>query len=85
MKVCTTCQNRYPEDFLVCPRDATPLHHEGREGDPLVGKVLGDAYQVLRVVGEGGKVARKRVCVQCIRSGKVQRPQKKKPFATISV
>jgi serine/threonine-protein kinase len=53
-KVCTTCQNRYPEDFLVCPRDATPLHLEGQEGDPLVGKVLGDAYQILRVVGEGG-------------------------------
>ncbi|CAN5795749.1 hypothetical protein BH09MYX1_BH09MYX1_31600 [soil metagenome] len=53
-KICTTCQNRYPEDFLVCPRDATPLQLEGNEGDPLVGKVLGDAYQILRVVGEGG-------------------------------
>lgn len=53
-KVCTTCGHRYPEDFLVCPRDATPLQLEGQEGDPLVGKVLGDAYQILRVVGEGG-------------------------------
>ncbi|HEX7600655.1 MAG TPA: serine/threonine-protein kinase [Polyangiaceae bacterium] len=53
-KVCSTCQNHYPEDFLGCPRDATPLPMEGQEGDPLVGKVLGDAYQVLRVVGEGG-------------------------------
>lgn len=41
--------------------------------------------QAIRVVGEGGKVGRKRVCVQCIRSGKVQRPQKKKPFSTITV
>ena len=27
-----------------------------------------------------GGVQRLRVCVQCIRSGKVQRPQKKRPF-----
>ncbi len=54
-KICTTCHNRYQEDFLVCPRDATPLVLEGQEGvDRLVGKILGDAYQILRVVGEGG-------------------------------
>jgi large subunit ribosomal protein L28 len=28
----------------------------------------------------GGGVQRLRVCVQCIRSGRVQRPQKKRPF-----
>jgi large subunit ribosomal protein L28 len=28
----------------------------------------------------GGNVKRLRVCVQCIRSGLVQRPQKRKPF-----
>ena len=27
-----------------------------------------------------GTVKRQRVCVQCIRSGKVQRPQKRRPF-----
>jgi serine/threonine protein kinase len=54
-KVCSTCGGRYPLDFLVCPRDATPLTVEGRDGvDPLVGKVLGEAYQVVRLVGEGG-------------------------------
>jgi len=53
-KVCSTCQGRYPEDFLVCPRDATPLTLEGAGGDRLVGKVLGDAYQIVRLVGEGG-------------------------------
>ncbi len=31
-------------------------------------------------VQEGGTVCRKRVCVQCIRSGRVQRPVKRKPF-----
>jgi large subunit ribosomal protein L28 len=28
----------------------------------------------------GGCVKRERVCVQCLRSGKVMRPQKKRPF-----
>ena len=28
----------------------------------------------------GGSVERKRVCVSCIRSGKIQRPQKRKAF-----
>jgi large subunit ribosomal protein L28 len=27
-----------------------------------------------------GSVRRMRVCVQCIRSGRIQRPQKRKPF-----
>ena len=31
-------------------------------------------------VQEGGSVKRLRVCVQCIRSGRVQRPTKAKPF-----
>ena len=54
-KICSTCQSRYPLDFLVCPRDATPLTVEGQQGaDPLIGKILGEAYQILRLVGEGG-------------------------------
>src|SRR5258708_4100699 len=54
-KICSTCESRYPLDFLVCPRDATPLTVEGQAGvDPLVGKILGEAYQILRPVGEGG-------------------------------
>jgi large subunit ribosomal protein L28 len=32
-----------------------------------------------------GETLRKRVCTQCLRSGKVQRPIKRKPFANISV
>lgn len=41
--------------------------------------------QTVRIVGPDGKACRKRVCTQCIRSNKIQRPQKKKPFSTISV
>jgi large subunit ribosomal protein L28 len=32
-------------------------------------------------IQEGGSIKRQRVCVQCLRSGKVQRPQKRKPFS----
>jgi len=32
-----------------------------------------------------GKTVRASVCVQCIRSGKVQRPTKRKPFSTPQV
>jgi large subunit ribosomal protein L28 len=32
-----------------------------------------------------GKVQRVRVCVQCIRSGKIERPLKKKPFTMPTV
>jgi len=31
-------------------------------------------------IEQNGAVRRARVCVQCIRSGKVKRPQKRKPF-----
>jgi hypothetical protein len=53
-RVCSTCQTRYPADFLVCPRDATPLEDLEAGEDPLLGRLLGDSYQVVRLVGEGG-------------------------------
>jgi serine/threonine-protein kinase len=54
---CTACETRYPADFVVCPRDASPLVDEAAPGadvDPLIGKLLGETYQIIRVVGEGG-------------------------------
>lgn len=53
---CTSCGERYPADFLVCPRDATPLVDEAKEvaEDPLVGALVGETYQIVRVIGEGG-------------------------------
>lgn len=54
---CTACETRYPSDFLVCPRDASPLVDESGDGaanDPLLGKLLGETYQIVRIVGEGG-------------------------------
>ena len=53
---CTSCGEMYPTDFLVCPRDATPLVDAatGDAPDPMLGRLLGDTYRVTRVVGEGG-------------------------------
>jgi hypothetical protein len=54
-RACPTCQARYPGDFKVCPRDASPLVDAPDDGtDPLLGTTLGDAYQIVRMVGEGG-------------------------------
>ncbi|HEY2732705.1 MAG TPA: protein kinase, partial [Polyangiales bacterium] len=55
-KSCSVCHERYPSDFRVCPRDATRLDdaREDEEGDPLIGTLLSDAYQIVRAIGEGG-------------------------------
>ena len=53
-RVCPTCGGRYPADFRVCPRDATPLTDAPSDEDPIVGSLLDGSYEVLRVIGEGG-------------------------------
>ncbi len=54
-KQCTTCGNRYPQDFVVCPIDATALDVDTSEdADALVGQIIAGTYRILRVVGEGG-------------------------------
>ncbi|MEO6601442.1 MAG: serine/threonine-protein kinase [Polyangiaceae bacterium] len=53
-RLCPTCGARYPADFRVCPRDATPLADAPDDEDPLVGHLLDGSYEILRVIGEGG-------------------------------
>ena len=53
-RVCPKCGVRYPADFRVCPRDATPLTDAPNDEDPIVGQLLDGSYEVLRVIGEGG-------------------------------
>lgn len=53
-KHCPACGERYPDDYAVCPRDATPLVRENASGDPLIGQILGDTYEITRLLGEGG-------------------------------
>ncbi|HET7500026.1 MAG TPA: serine/threonine-protein kinase [Kofleriaceae bacterium] len=52
---CPACNNTYPGDFTVCPRDATPRPDQSAPvTDPLIGEVLGRTYRIVRVLGEGG-------------------------------
>jgi serine/threonine-protein kinase len=53
---CSVCGQKYPVDFMVCPRDASPLTLDGggSDVDPLVGRVIGETYKIERVIGEGG-------------------------------
>ena len=51
---CPSCGALYPADYAVCPRDATPLARGDATGDPLIGTILGDTYEVQRRLGEGG-------------------------------
>jgi serine/threonine protein kinase len=51
---CPKCEGRFPADFRVCPRDAIPLEDAPEGEDPLLGQVLADSYEVMRVLGEGG-------------------------------
>ena len=54
-KQCTACGQHYPSHFLVCPTDATRLREVTTpEVDELIGAVLGDTYELTRVIGEGG-------------------------------
>ena len=41
--------------------------------------------QRVKVNGENGEAIRQRVCVACIRSGRIQKPVKKLPFAGVAV
>src|SRR5688572_22055825 len=54
-RVCPHCGQRYPEDFRVCPRDAVELQDLAPTNlDELLGVVLGDAFCIVRAIGEGG-------------------------------
>jgi serine/threonine-protein kinase len=54
-KHCSACGQHYPSHFLVCPTDATRLREvTSPQVDELIGAVLGDTYELLRVIGEGG-------------------------------
>jgi hypothetical protein len=51
---CPSCGARYPGNYIVCPLDATALAEIEHGADPLIGKVLGECYEVVRVIGYGG-------------------------------
>jgi serine/threonine protein kinase len=51
---CPRCGARYPGNYIVCPLDATALEEVKDGADPLIGKILGECYEVVRVIGYGG-------------------------------
>lgn len=82
---CASCSELYPADFLVCPRDATPLVAAPSDADPLVGKLIGETYQIVRVVGEGGmgrvyearhlRLKERRFAVKCLHADLARNPE----------
>lgn len=54
LRRCQTCGEEYPSDYLVCPRDATPLGLDRDAEDPLLGVVLAGTYRIVRSLGRGG-------------------------------
>jgi serine/threonine protein kinase/formylglycine-generating enzyme required for sulfatase activity len=56
VQYCPTCNRQYEgDDFVKCPYDGAnlvPLDAVG--SDPLIGTQFGDAYQIIRIIGEGG-------------------------------
>jgi large subunit ribosomal protein L28 len=51
----------------------------GRKITGITRRIFKPNLQRIQIM-EGGSVVTKRVCVSCIRAGRVQRPQKRKPF-----
>jgi len=54
LRRCRTCGEEYPSDYVVCPRDSTPLGLDREAEDPLLGVVLAGTYRVVRNLGRGG-------------------------------
>lgn len=54
LRRCPTCGEEYPDDYRVCPRDATPLGFDRESRDPLLGVVLAGTYRLSRPLGRGG-------------------------------
>jgi serine/threonine protein kinase len=55
VRACPSCGARFPADFKVCPRDAVPLEDSAPPSDDhLLGTLVGDAFRIERLVGEGG-------------------------------
>jgi len=57
VKVCPTCNTEFSDDAAFCSRDRSPLWPSGRvdrDSVDLVGRVIGERYQVERRIGAGG-------------------------------
>jgi eukaryotic-like serine/threonine-protein kinase len=53
MRTCARCQRSLPDDFRVCPYDASPLD-DGAAPQRATAPLFGGRYEILRMLGEGG-------------------------------
>jgi serine/threonine protein kinase len=52
---CAACKHAYAENALFCPNCGRPKAREtAPSADPLVGKLLGERFQVQELIGQGG-------------------------------
>ena len=51
MRICPHCEEIYPDDSQFCAFDGTELK---KVEDPWIGKTLGNKYQIMDKIGEGG-------------------------------
>jgi large subunit ribosomal protein L28 len=77
---CAVCGKKPALGNQICRRGkAKYLGGVGRKITGITRRTFRPNLQRIQVQ-EGGTVKRVRVCVQCIRSGKVKRPQREKLF-----
>ncbi len=55
MTTCGGCKQTYADSALFCPQCGTPKARDvPAASDPLIGKVLGERFQILELLGHGG-------------------------------
>jgi serine/threonine protein kinase len=54
MRICGRCKRELPDDYRVCPFDATPLGEAGSENPDQPGAIYAERYEILRKLGAGG-------------------------------
>jgi large subunit ribosomal protein L28 len=78
---CAICGKRPVLGNQICRRGkAKYLGGVGRKITGMSRRLFKPNLQALQITDDNGMVRKARVCVQCIRSGRVQRPVKRKPF-----
>jgi large subunit ribosomal protein L28 len=78
---CDVCGKKPVLGNQICRRGkAKYLGGVGRKITGISRRTFRPNLQAIQITDERGAVRKARVCVQCIRSGRVQRPIKRKPF-----
>jgi large subunit ribosomal protein L28 len=78
---CDVCGKKPVKGNQICRRGkAKYLGGVGRKITGISRRTFRPNLQSIQIATGKGSVSRASVCVQCIRSGRVQRPVKRKPF-----